>query len=63
MPEAVKHIKQAEHNEELLTHLLEVNKQSRFSDWYITVAFYTALHYIESVIFTKRVPILIKMLA
>lgn len=54
MPSDAKHLDQANHNEDLLSHLSDVSKQSIFSDWYVTVAFYTALHYVEAIIFKKR---------
>jgi len=32
---------------------MEQNKQVEYSDWYVTVAFYTALHYFEAVLSVK----------
>jgi hypothetical protein len=55
MPEAAKHLKQANHNEELIQLISSQKKEAYFSDWYVTVAFYTSLHYIETIIFNKRV--------
>jgi hypothetical protein len=54
MPSDEKHIIQANHNQDLLVHFSQEKKQSDFSDWYITIAFYTALHFIEAIIFKKR---------
>lgn len=39
---------QAKHNEELWELLL---KNGKFSDWVITAAFYSALHYVEHEVF------------
>ncbi len=55
MSESSMHICQAKHNGELLTHLCEIKKEAYFCDWYITIAFYASLHFVESVIFKKRV--------
>ena len=55
MPEAAKHLKQAKHNEELIQLFCSLKKEAYYSDWYVTVAFYTSLHYVETIIFNKRV--------
>jgi len=55
MPQYKQHRAQAEHNKKLLSHLTEQGKQSEYGDWYITVAFYAALHYFEAVISVKPV--------
>jgi len=44
------HQKQAKHNQKLLDLLGEIKGEDRFDDWYITVAFYTALHHFESIL-------------
>lgn len=54
MPSFNQHTTQAEHNEELLAFIGQHNKQAHFSDWYVTVAFYTALHYFEAMIFVIK---------
>jgi len=41
---------QAEHNEEMLKFMVQQKQQAYFSDWCITIAFYTALHCFEAVI-------------
>ena len=54
MPKDSDHLKQAKHNEEVLSFLAKEGKQSEYSDWYITIIFYTSLHFIETVIFRKE---------
>jgi len=44
------HLKQAEHNQGLLGFLEETTGGDRYDDWYITVAFYAALHYFEAIL-------------
>jgi len=44
------HQKQAEHNQNLLAFLETATGEEHFDDWYITVAFYTALHLFESIL-------------
>jgi hypothetical protein len=51
MPSYKEHIGQAEHNGELLRFIGSQNRQTEFSDWYVTIAFYTALHYFEAMVF------------
>ena len=46
MPRSLEHLKQAEHNQELLKSLDLDN--SPFLDWAATIAFYAALHYVEA---------------
>jgi hypothetical protein len=53
MPEASKHLKQSYHNEEILSLFSENKKEAYFSDWYVTIAFYTSLHFVEAIIFNK----------
>jgi len=50
MPSQERHMKQSGHNCELLRFLGSQSKQSEFSDWYVTIAFYTALHYFEAML-------------
>jgi len=50
MPPREKHTKQAGHNCELLRFMGGQNKQTEFSDWYVTIAFYAALHYFEAML-------------
>jgi hypothetical protein len=57
MPSYEEHIMQAEHNEEMLAFLEEHDKHIYFSDWYVTTAFYTALHYYEAMIFATKLTI------
>lgn len=45
MPTKAEHLKQAEKNEKLAEDLL---KDGVYSDWGITVLFYSALHYVEA---------------
>jgi len=44
------HELQAKHNQDLLAFLENTPGGDRFDDWYITVAFYTALHHFESIL-------------
>jgi hypothetical protein len=53
MPQYDQHTAQAEHNKKLLAFFTEQGKQKEYSDWYVTVAFYTALHYFEAVLSVK----------
>ena len=50
MPAYAQHIEQAEHNESTLAFWHQQGKQTEFSDWYVTVSFYAALHYFEAMI-------------
>jgi hypothetical protein len=47
MPSQAAHLAIAQHNQELIDHLL--GELSRFSDWITTIAFYRALHLVEAV--------------
>lgn len=44
------HRKQAEHNQNLLKILDGTAGEERFDDWYVTAAFYAALHCFEAVL-------------
>ena len=46
MPSKRQHLKQAAHNEELLTRFNLVGLG--FEDWAVTALFYSALHYVEA---------------
>jgi hypothetical protein len=52
-----RHIRQAEHNEDLLRENCFPDPCSsanlRYGDWIITIAFYAALHYIEAYLHTS----------
>jgi hypothetical protein len=50
MPRYEQHTAQAEHNEIFLNFLTGQGKQTEYSDWYVTVAFYAALHHFEAVL-------------
>ena len=50
MPPHSKHRKQAKHNEELMTHAKELGESGEFSDWVVTIAFYTAVHCVEAML-------------
>lgn len=54
MPDFQRHIEQARHNEKLLFYLQEKKLNNVFSDWYVTVAFYSAVHYFESVLYKRQ---------
>lgn len=49
-----KNLKHAEHNEKVCKHL---NKNPDFTDWTITTAFYSALHYAKN----KLLPVKVKI--
>jgi len=53
MPSYDQHTAQAEHNKLFLDFLREHGKQVEYGDWYVTVAFYTALHCFEAVLSVK----------
>ena len=48
MPSGSDHIAQAKHNEEFA---LSLKSNLTYKDWIITVCFYAALHYVESIFF------------
>ena len=48
MPSHARHDRQAIHNEELLHLLKDQNLTKEFSDWFVTVAFYSGVHLFES---------------
>ena len=50
MPSYQAHLSQAQHNERLLT---ELKASLAYKDWLVTVAFYTAIHYIEANFFNN----------
>jgi len=45
MPSYQAHLYQAQHNEQLLSELVA---NLSYKDWVVTVAFYTAMHYVEA---------------
>ena len=44
-------IEHAEHNEKVCKYLAETGE---FSDWVVTTAFYSAIHYVDSMLFPKQ---------
>jgi len=50
MPSREQHEFQAKHNQKLLDFLEISNKRDYFRDWYVTIAFYTALHHFEGIL-------------
>lgn len=46
MPSAGEHLTQARHNQDLAEQLINENPLA-YADWAVTVAFYTALHYVK----------------
>jgi len=52
MPSSEQHDFQAKHNQELLDFLENSNKRDCFRDWYVTIAFYTAVHHFEAILHT-----------
>lgn len=55
MPSSDQHTKQAIHNESLLSLLEQQARHIDYGDWYVTIAFYAAVHRIEAVLFTKKI--------
>lgn len=54
MPQPAEHLAQAQHNEDLFSHL---NSSPRsFADWQVTALFYAALHYVEAYLATAGGP-------
>jgi len=51
MPDVAVHSRQAKHNKAFLTEFNLI--QTAYSDWAVTVMFYTALHLIEAYLATK----------
>jgi hypothetical protein len=48
MPQYDQHMKQATRNEKLFKLTKALDKNSEFCDWHVTIAFYTAVHYLEA---------------
>ena len=51
MPSDIEHVEQAQHN---LTFLQSFCSVYKFNDWATTVAFYSAIHIVEAVIYKKK---------
>lgn len=54
MPSNNQHLAQAAHNEGLLAYLRQQAQHIEYGDWYVTVAFYTAVHYIEALLYSIK---------
>lgn len=54
MPNFKRHHEQAEHNRELLVKFTACEIDRSHSDWYVTIAFYSALHYVEALFYKKK---------
>jgi hypothetical protein len=54
MPTDEQHITQAQHNASVLTFLTQQEKQEELSDWFTTIAFYSALHFVEAIFFRRK---------
>lgn len=50
MSSSEQHDFQAKHNQELLDFLESSGKRDYFRDWYVTIAFYTALHRFDAIL-------------
>jgi len=50
MSDHVEHTNQAEHNEAVLSYFESQSKEVEFGDWYVTIAFYSAIHRIEAML-------------
>jgi hypothetical protein len=49
MPSFDNHFNQAVHNANLISAIVASNLQDEYSDWYATVSFYSAVHYLEAI--------------
>lgn len=49
MPEFAEHQRQAYHNLDLLSFFVSHDSCKKFADWYVTVSFYSALHFVEAI--------------
>jgi len=56
MPTSDQHIAQATHNESLLTLFREQAMYKEYSDWYVTIAFYAAIHHVEAMLYALKRP-------
>lgn len=54
MPTYDKHLRQAAHNEELMKRTVGLGGHGEFSDWAVTIAFYTAIHSVEAALATAK---------
>jgi len=54
MPTSDQHLAQAAHNEGLLALLRQQARHLEYGDWYVTVAFYTAIHHIEDMLYVIK---------
>jgi len=54
MPDYGKHTAQAEHNEKLLSTFESQSWETEFGDWYVTIAFYSAVHYFEAMLYAVK---------
>jgi len=54
MPSNDQHLKQAAHNEGLLSFLRQQAQHILYGDWYVTIAFYAAIHHIEAMLYTIK---------
>jgi hypothetical protein len=50
MPPQSNHEEQAKHNREMLDFVNANDCDDHFRDWYVTVSYYTALHYFEAIL-------------
>jgi hypothetical protein len=54
MADFEQHLNQAIHNSSLLRHLVGRNLCSEFADWYVTVAFYASVHFVEALVYRLK---------
>jgi hypothetical protein len=55
LPDFSAHITQAYHNCNLLNYLDTNSVSCDYADWYVTISFYAALHFVEALIEKERV--------
>ncbi len=52
MPDARQHLKQAQHNK---CFLQSISDPKAYADWFVTVCFYQAVHFIDAFLATRRI--------
>lgn len=54
MPTLDAHVKQSRHNQKLLSFFNSQKEQKQFSDWYLTISFYCAVHLVEAILYKSN---------
>jgi hypothetical protein len=50
MPAYQEHIRQATHNDQLLERFKNQSMELEYSDWFVTISFYSAVHHFEAML-------------